>query len=191
MNFGNTLRRVAFPRVHGNLIRCGVSPTLTCSNLSSHGCLFAVPPSVCCQHLLPYPVSDDHDRAGVGSPLFQAPVSAIRRCEVDGPLFLLHEDLRPDFQPWSSDWSDHVIPVRHQLAGLHEHCGQHRGSLVSLRSADGVFPRGNVFGNHAVCVSPGSCLVAHSGDVSGCGRNNAFRFLDSCAQQLDADPCRF
>ena len=103
------------------------------------------------QHHLPHPVPDDHDRARLVPAVLQA---ALQRARGDAAWLeaytLLGQGLRAHLRAGRGQRHHDELPVRHQLAGLHEHGRQHRRPAARLRGADRVLPRGHLPRHHAV-----------------------------------------
>ena len=112
------------------------------------------------EHHLPHSLSDDHDRARLGAALLQASLQPHRQHGLDGCLQVLGEGLRPDLRARRRLGRDHVLPVRHQLAGIHGERRQCGRAAARLRDPDRVFPGGDLPRGDAVRIQPG--LEPHS-----------------------------
>src|SRR6266702_4270775 len=110
----------------------------------THGCRpRSRPRPVRAEHRVPYPVPEPDHRARVDPSLFSRAVRALRRRGVARHLQALDQGVRALLRDGRGERHHHVVPVRHQLAGIHAEGRQHRGAAARLRGADGVLPRGD------------------------------------------------
>ena len=107
--------------------------------------LILVAGAVRAEHRLPHPVPDDHHRPRLAPGLFPHPLSSARATRPWlRDLQAVGEGLRAHLRDGRGDGRDDELPVRHQLAGLHEHGRQHRRAAARLRGAHRVLPRGDL-----------------------------------------------
>ena len=137
----------------------------------------ARPGPVRAQHRLPHPVPEHHHRAGVVPGLLPRQVRALARPGLARHLPPVGQGVRALLRHGRGLGRHHELPVRHQLARLHEPRRQYRRAAARLRGADGVFSRSDVPRRDALWHEPRAGVAAHRlHRARGC-RNDAVGVL--------------
>ena len=138
------------------------------------------------EHRLPHPVPGDLDRACLDPRLLPGALRAHRRPDLARALPAVDQDLRAHVRDGRGDRHHDVVPVRHQLARLHEQGRQRRGAAPRLRGAHRLLPGGDVPRRDALRHEPRARLAASSVDGRGRRGDHAVGLLDPRAQLVDA-----
>ena len=102
----------------------------------------------------------------------------------------MDQDLRADVRHGRRLGHRDVVPVRHQLARIHEHGRQYRRAAAGVRSPDRVLPRGDVSRGDALRHEPGPGMGAHAVHRAGGSGHHTVGILDPRAQLVDANTDR-
>src|SRR5581483_9125685 len=151
------------------------------------------PGSVRPEHRLPHPLSGDHDRAVVAPRLCAGAPCDFGRARLARDLSALGEGIRAHVRRRRRHRHRDELPVRHELARLHEQGRRRRRAAARLRGADRVPLRGDLPRRDALRHRARAGLGAPALHPRGRRRHHGLRVLDPRAQLLDADarrPCR-
>src|SRR5437899_416996 len=120
--------------------------------------------------------------------LLPHPLRALGRPGMARHLQAVDQGVRALLRDGRGERHHHVVPVRHQLAGVHAESGQHRGAAPRLRGAHRFLPRGDLSRRDALRHEPRSGLGARALRGHGGGRHDDLGLLDPRPQLVDAYP---